>query len=66
MAGKIIKIKASDGHTLDGYLSSPAGTPKAGLIVLQEIFGVNAHMKHVTTTSPPGGTWRSAPPSTTG
>lgn len=48
MAGKIIKIKASDGHTLDGYLASPAGTPKAGLIVLQEIFGVNPHMRHVT------------------
>lgn len=48
MPGKHIKIKALDGHTLDGYLAAPAGTPKAGLLVLQEIFGVTAHMRHVT------------------
>jgi carboxymethylenebutenolidase len=48
MAGKVIKIKALDGHELDGYLAAPAGQPKAGLLVLQEIFGVNAHMRHVT------------------
>ena len=48
MAGKVIKIKASDGHILDGYLASPTGTPKAGLLVLQEIFGVNGHMRQVT------------------
>ena len=25
----------------------PAGTPRAGLVVIQEIFGVNAHIRHV-------------------
>ncbi|MEQ1802429.1 MAG: dienelactone hydrolase family protein [Gammaproteobacteria bacterium] len=48
MPGNTIKIKTLDGHTLDGYLASPAGTPTAGLLVLQEIFGVTAHMRHVT------------------
>lgn len=48
MAGKVITIKALDDHTLGGYLAAPTGTPKAGLLVLQEIFGVTAHMRHVT------------------
>jgi carboxymethylenebutenolidase len=48
MPGKVIKIKALDGHVLGGYLASPSGSPRAGLLVLQEIFGVTAHMRHVT------------------
>ncbi len=48
MPGKVIKIKSLDGHILDGYLASPAGPPRAGLLVLQEIFGVTAHMRKVT------------------
>jgi len=47
MPGKVIKIRALDGHTLDGYLATPTTTPKAGLLVLQEIFGVTAHIRHV-------------------
>ncbi len=42
-----VKLKASDGHELDAYVAKPAGTPIAGLVVLQEIFGVNAHIKSV-------------------
>jgi len=48
MPGNAINIKALDGHPLGGYLATPTGTPKAGLLVLQEIFGVTAHMRHVT------------------
>ncbi len=48
MPGKTINIKALDGHTLDSYLASPSSPPKAGLLVLQEIFGVNAHIRQVT------------------
>lgn len=48
MAGKTIQIKALDGHILEGYLASPTGSPRAGLLVLQEIFGVTAHMRRVT------------------
>jgi carboxymethylenebutenolidase len=47
MVAKVIKIKTLDGHTLDGYLAAPAGPPRGGLLVLQEIFGVTAHIRHV-------------------
>ncbi|MEO8445190.1 MAG: dienelactone hydrolase family protein, partial [Gammaproteobacteria bacterium] len=47
MAGNSIQIKAADGHALGGYMAAPAGTPRAGLLVLQEIFGVTAHIRHV-------------------
>jgi len=36
-----IKLTASDGHKFDAYRVDPAGTPKGGIVVIQEIFGVN-------------------------
>ena len=42
-----IKLTASDGHEFDAYLAQPAGRPKGGLVVIQEIFGVNRHMRKV-------------------
>jgi carboxymethylenebutenolidase len=47
MPAKTIEIKASDGHTLSGYLALPAGPPTVGLLVLQEIFGVTSHIRKV-------------------
>src|ERR1700728_1803819 len=44
---EIAKLKASDGHELDAYVAKPAGTPIGGLVVVQEIFGVNAHIRSV-------------------
>lgn len=46
--GKDIELKAKDGHTLSAYRAEPAGKPKAGMVVIQEIFGVNQHMRNVT------------------
>ena len=46
--GEWIKLTASDGHQFDGYFSMPSGTPRGGLVVIQEIFGVNRHMRSVT------------------
>jgi carboxymethylenebutenolidase len=43
-----ITLKAEDGHTLNAYRAAPAGAPRGGLIVVQEIFGVNSHIKRVT------------------
>jgi len=43
----MIKLKASDGFTLGAYEAKPEGKPRAGLVVIQEIFGVNAHIKRV-------------------
>lgn len=47
MPSKTIKINALDGHALDGYLSLPPGPATVGLLVLQEIFGVTAHIRKV-------------------
>jgi carboxymethylenebutenolidase len=48
MKNKALSINTMDGHTLSGYLAHPQGTPKGGVIVLQEIFGVTSHIRHVT------------------
>ena len=40
-------IKSLDGGKLDGYLSGPASGLGPGIVVLQEIFGVNAYMRSV-------------------
>lgn len=42
-----VKLTASDGHQLDAYVARPTGTPIAGLVVIQEIFGVNQHIRSV-------------------
>ncbi|HJT65699.1 MAG TPA: dienelactone hydrolase family protein [Pyrinomonadaceae bacterium] len=41
-------IKAFDGGEFDGYLARPASGYGPGIVVLQEIFGVNAHMRSIT------------------
>src|SRR6478609_5358971 len=45
--GKMITLKAKDGFELAAYRAEPAGTPKAGLVVAQEIFGLNHHIRNV-------------------
>ena len=45
--GETVKIQAVDGHELDAYVAKPAGEPTAGLVVIQEIFGVNRHIRSV-------------------
>ena len=42
-----IKLTASDGVTIGAYKATPSGTPKGGIVVLQEIFGVNPHIRRV-------------------
>ena len=46
--GTSIELTTSDGHTLGAYKATPDGSPKGGVIVIQEIFGVNQHIKNVT------------------
>lgn len=46
--GQTITLTASDGHRLACYRADPPqGKAKAGLVVIQEIFGVNAHVRGV-------------------
>jgi carboxymethylenebutenolidase len=46
--GDLITLIAGDGHGLAAYVARPEGPARAGLVVCQEIFGVNAHMRDVT------------------
>jgi len=46
--GEHVKLTAADGHELDAYVARPAGEPVAGLVVVQEAFGVNGHIRSVT------------------
>lgn len=34
-------------QSMDAYLAEPEGSPKGGIVVIQEIFGVNAHIRSV-------------------
>lgn len=45
--GQHVKLTTADAHTLGSYRADPAGTPKGGMIVIQEIFGVNHHVRAV-------------------
>ena len=45
--GTMIKLSASDGFRLAAYRADPQGTPRGGLVVVQEIFGVNSHIRSV-------------------
>ena len=44
---EFITLKAEDGHSFDAYRAAPEGAAKAGLLVIQEIFGVNGHIQSV-------------------
>ena len=45
MPGKMINIKAEDGGACQGFLATPDSGGGAGVIVLQEIFGINYFMR---------------------
>lgn len=45
--GETLKLAAADGHELDAYVARPAHRVKGGLVVCQEIFGVNHHIRAV-------------------
>ena len=45
--GKDIKLTASDNFQLGGYRADPSTAPKAAIVVIQEIFGVNHHIRAV-------------------
>ena len=45
--GKMTELTASDGFCLAAYLAEPGGAPRGALVVAQEIFGVNSHIRAV-------------------
>lgn len=45
--GQFIDLKAADGQQIPAYVAQPAGKAKGGVVVVQEIFGVNSHIQAV-------------------
>lgn len=46
--GQFTTIMARDGHEFQAWLAAPPGRPRGALLVIQEIFGVNSHIRAVT------------------
>lgn len=46
--GDFTTLMARDGHEFQAYLCPPPGRPRGAVVVLQEIFGVNPHIRAVT------------------
>ena len=47
MSVETLKIKTSDGKEFDGILTRPDSSNGAGIVLIQEIFGVNDHIRDV-------------------
>jgi carboxymethylenebutenolidase len=45
--GEFVTLTANDGNELSAYVARPAGTPTGAVVVVQEIFGVNSHIRSV-------------------
>jgi carboxymethylenebutenolidase len=45
--GEWIRLKAVDGFELGAWRAAPEGRPRGGVVVVQEIFGVTAHIRAV-------------------
>jgi carboxymethylenebutenolidase len=45
--GQFIDLTAKDGFSFPAYVAEPAGKPKGAVVVVQEIFGVNSHIRSV-------------------
>jgi len=45
--GQFIDLNAADGSRIPAYVAQPASRPKGAVVVLQEIFGVNSHIRSV-------------------
>jgi carboxymethylenebutenolidase len=46
--GQHIQLNTSRTQCIGAYVAKPQGVPKGGIVVVQEIFGVNQHMRNVT------------------
>jgi carboxymethylenebutenolidase len=45
--GQFTDLKSADGQAIPAYVAQPAGQPKGAVVVIQEIFGVNSHIRSV-------------------
>lgn len=45
--GEMIRLTAADGRELDAYQATPEGPARGGVVIMQEIFGLTAHIRRV-------------------
>jgi carboxymethylenebutenolidase len=45
--GEFTTLMARDGHEFNAWLAAPSGAPRGALVLAQEIFGVNRHIRAV-------------------
>lgn len=45
--GQFVDLKSADGFVLPAWVAEPDTTPRGAVVVLQEIFGVNSHIRAV-------------------
>jgi carboxymethylenebutenolidase len=45
--GQFTDLRSTDGFSLPAYIAQPSGKARGGVVVLQEIFGVNSHIRSV-------------------
>jgi carboxymethylenebutenolidase len=45
--GTIVSLTAADGFKLNAYRADPVGPARGGIVVIQEIFGVNHHIRSI-------------------
>jgi carboxymethylenebutenolidase len=43
----MMRLTADDGHELDAYVARPSSRPRGGLVIAQEMYGVNAYLRSV-------------------
>ncbi|HYD76227.1 dienelactone hydrolase family protein [Ramlibacter sp.] len=61
--GSFVDLQAADGFSFPAYVAQPSGQPKGAVVVLQEIFGVNSHIRSVADGYAAEG-WLAVAPST--
>jgi len=45
--GQFTDLRSADGTTIPAYVAQPSGKARGGIVVVQEIFGVNSHIRSV-------------------
>lgn len=45
--GSFVDLTAADGFAVPAWVAEPEGPPRGAIVVLQEIFGVNSHIRSV-------------------